>query len=61
MRKSVKESSPTAQPVVDEATLGREYELLKPITYFGKEVDAPTKVILDDQQAERLRETGHIQ
>lgn len=61
MRKSVEKSSPSDQPLADEVALVKEYELLKPIIYRGQETKLPAKVLLDDQQAERLRETGHIQ
>lgn len=60
MRKNANESLPAETPKADDATLVNEYELLKPIIYFGKEVNPPAKVSLNDQQAERLRNTGHI-
>lgn len=60
MRNQTKKSSPSETPVADEATLEKEYELAKPIIQGGMQVDPPTKVILNDQQAERLRKTGHI-
>lgn len=57
---SNEKSSSVAKPLTDNPTLDREYELLKPIVYRGKEVTPPTKVSLNDRQAERLRESGHI-
>lgn len=56
----IKKSLSTFKPLTDAAALDREYELLKPITYRGEEVSPPTKVSLDDRQADWLRESGHI-